>query len=187
MFVLGLPRSGTSITTKIVKALGVHIIATSEEKPNAYKHLGEYHPNPTGFYEITRNPFEHFLKIAGTPYSGCKMIIPVQGIRWDILKTLPSKVIMLDRDADEIKESQEAFYSCGSDIAFIRSALAQEKVNLRNAKIDHIIVKHRDIYENTFQFVKQIADFINSDADLMDVMDLVDNNLHRHKKEEIPS
>ena len=114
VFVLGLPRSGTSLMTKIVKTLGVKIFETTEQKKEEYdkrykEQFGEYHPNEGGFYEIGERPFEHFLEIISTPYSGCKMIIPVMGFRAEVLTLVPCKVIMMWRDPKEIKASQEAF------------------------------------------------------------------------------
>lgn len=186
VFVLGLPRSGTSMMTHICELLGVKMIHTSEEKKESmnkkYKErFGEYHPNPNGFFEITESPLEHFLEIASTPYSGCKMIIPVMGTRWELIKMLPSKVIMMERNPEEIKESQEAFYSTESDIAFIRTALASEKVKLRESKTAHLIVNYNDVVENPEENVMKIKEFIGSNRDVMEAVNFVNPKFYRQR------
>jgi hypothetical protein len=117
VFVFSLPRCGSSMMTGIVERLGVNMVYTSEDKDNRKKmrkqhkkRLGEYVPNEH-FYEITENQFANWMKVMETPYAGCKVIIPVQGMRWEAVMHQPSKVIMMMRDPEEIRQSQEAFYS----------------------------------------------------------------------------
>ena len=181
VFVFGLPRSGTSCMTHICELLGVKMIHTSEEKPHEYPHLGEYHPNPTGFYEVTKNVFQSYVEIYNTPNSGCKMIVPVTGIRWDVVKSQPSKVIFMVRDPQSIKDSQEAFYSRESDLAYIRTALVSQRMALKEAGISFIEVNHHDLMTDTFETVCKVRDFIESDAPVQPCLDFVDPSLYRHK------
>lgn len=161
------------------------MIHTSEEKPHEYPHLGEYHPNPKGFYEVVptkkKTVFESYIDIYNMPYSGCKMIVPVQGIRWDVVKSKPSKVIFMVRDPQEIKDSQEAFYSRESDLAYIRTALVSQRMALKEAGIPYLEVNHRDLMTNTFETVSAVRDFIGSDAPIQPCIDFVDPSLYRHK------
>jgi hypothetical protein len=167
--------------THICELLGVKMIHTSEEKPHEYPHLGEYHPNPTGFYEVTKNLFQNYVDIYQTPYSGCKMIVPVQGIRWDVVKSKPSKVIFMVRDTREIKDSQEAFYSKESDEAYLRTALVSQRMWLKEANIPYLEVNHRDLMLNTEDTVKAVREFIGSDAPIEPCLEFVDPSLYRHR------
>jgi hypothetical protein len=186
VFVFGLPRSGTSMTTHICELLGVKMIHTSDETTRDYAHLGEdYHPNPHGFFEITKDLMKNYMKIAGTPYSGCKMIIPVQGMRLSFVKELPSKVIMTWRDPEEIKQSQEAFYSRASNKALLRTQLAEQKVTLQKAKIDFMIVRYEDVVNNPEEEIQKIKEFINSDADISKAVESVKPSSHRFNNKDI--
>ena len=185
VFVFGLPRSGTSMMTHICELLGVTMVHTSEEKKHEYKHLGEYHPNPNGFFEVTRDTMEHFLQIIATPYSGCKMIIPVNHLRFDLVKMLPSKVIMMWRDPEEIRQSQNAFYAHNADTAFIRTALVQEKLKLKENGIDHIIVEYRDIIKDPSGYITRVKEFIRSDRDIDEAVAFVNPDAYRFDRDKI--
>jgi hypothetical protein len=190
VYLFGLPRSGTSMTTHILELLGVNMVYTSEDKKeetderfrNKY---GEYHANPNGFFEITENQFTNFCKILSQPYSGCKMIIPVTGIRWEIVKDYPSKVIMMERDLEEVRQSQEAYYAReGSvDVAYLRTALVTQKINLRKSNIDHIVVNYNELLRNKVEVITQIRDFIKSGRDIKEAVDFVQPKNNRFRKE----
>ena len=116
VFVVSLPRCGSSMMTGVVERLGVEMIHTTETEEtrtkaqeNYKKKFGDYVPNEH-FYEITHDQFRHWVEIYETPFSGCKVIIPVSGMRWEALCSRPSKVILMMRDPEEIRQSQEAFY-----------------------------------------------------------------------------
>lgn len=167
--------------THICELLGVKMFHTSEEKPHEYPHLGEYHPNPKGFYEVTKNIFKNYVDIYKTPYSGCKMIVPVTGIRFDVVKSKPSRVIFMVRDPQEIKDSQEAFYSKESDLAYIRTALVQQRIWLKDAKIPFLEVNHRDLMTDTENTIRTVADFIGSSRPIEEAVRFVEPSLYRHK------
>lgn len=189
VFVFGLPRSGTSMMTHICELLGVKMIHTSEqdrEKLNAqYESMfgSEYHPNPNGFFEITKNILENYLEIMRTPYSGCKMIIPVVGTRWELIQMLPSKVIVMSRNPDEVSESHDAFYSKNRPMSpdFARTALASEIVKLRKNNIDFIEVKFSDLFENKEREVLRVKDFIKSEAGIDQAVSSIKDELYRQR------
>jgi len=103
--------------TGICDYLGVNMKYTTEDEDevkkreeNEKKRYGDkYRMNPR-FYEITRNNFQLWMDIYSTPFSGCKVIIPVSGFRWEAMTAKPAKVIMMWRDPAEIRQSQEASY-----------------------------------------------------------------------------
>lgn len=191
VFVFGLPRSGTSMMTHIVELLGVNMIHTSEERKEEAakqyeKKYGEYHPNPTGFYEITDNQLLNFFNILKTPYSGCKMIIPVVGMRWQLVTSFPSKVIMMVRDVEEIRQSQMAYFNPqGVDTGVIKSMLGNQKHTLKDKGIDHLIVDYRDVLNNKEENVVRIAQFIRSDNGIDEVINFINPKQNRYKTEEL--
>ena len=193
VYLLGLPRSGTSMTTHILELLGVNIINTSEDdKEKTDKRFkakyGEYHANPNGFFEITNHQFTNFLKVLSKPYSGCKMIVPVQGIRWELIKDYPSKVIFMSRDVEEIRQSQMAYYKpTGVDVAFLRSALATQRVNLRKSNIPFLEVNYNDLLKDKVNIIQSIKDFIKSDNDIQEAVDFVQPKQQRFKREVLVS
>lgn len=194
VYLFGLPRSGTSMTTHILELLGVNMIYTSEndkEKTDERfrRKYGEYHANPNGFFEITEKQFTNFNRVLSRPYSGCKMIIPVTGIRWEIVKDYPCKVIMMERDVEEIRQSQEAYYAQeGSvDVAYLRTALATQRVSLRQHKIDFITVNYNELLRDKVNIISQIKEFIQSDRDITEAVEFVQPKQNRFRKEKLVS
>jgi hypothetical protein len=201
VFVFGLPRSGTSMMTKIVELLGVKMVYTSEndekrqEMNRQYKEkLGEYHPNKQGFFEITENILSNYFKIIASPYSGCKMIIPVQinDKRMFFVKFNPyNKVIQMWREPEEIRQSQQAFYrgDCLEDadarISYFRSSLAGQQSWLEQLKIDSLHISYREVLKNPKKLVSEVAEFINSPNDISDAVKSVKPDMNRFKKEEL--
>jgi LPS sulfotransferase NodH len=117
------------------------------------------------------------------------MIVPVQGIRWEILTTYPSKVIFMTRDVEEIRQSQEAYYAReGSvDIAYLRSALATQKVRLKNHDIDFMEVNYNELLKDKVRIISDIKEFIKSDKDITKAVDFVQPKQNRFKKGELVS
>jgi hypothetical protein len=191
VYVFGLPRSGTSMMTRILELLGVKMFYTSEDKKEETderfkERFGEYHANPTGFYEVTQDFFLHYIRILSTPYAGCKMIAPVRGPRWDLVKSFPSKVILMLRDPEEIRQSQMAYYSDEDvDTAAIKTTLVQEKVKLKRHNIPFLAVEYRQVLEDKAYMVKQIAEFIQSDVDPQAAIDFINPKQNRFKAEEL--
>ena len=201
VFVVSLPRCGSSMTTGIVERLGVKMIHTTEDEEmrkkaqeQYKKKFGDYVPNEH-FYEITHDQFAHWMEIYNTPYSGCKVIIPVNGMRWEAMCSRPAKAIMMWRDPAEIRQSQEAFYKKAranyqgdgdpSDIAeaHLRTLLAQTRVMFdRRARLSHDelfrpeaerkvqpfdykVVNYRDVLDDPEKQVKEIAKFVGADPE----------------------
>jgi len=191
VFVCGLPRSGTSMMMHICELLGVKMFHTTEdnkEKMNKRyeKQFGkDYHPNQSGFFEIGKNVLGQYFDIASTPYSGCKMIIPVAGVQFSLIKTIPSKVIFMWRDPEEIRQSQNAFYSDGAEIAFIRMHLANQKTWFENQKIDFRIINYRDVVKNPSEKVQEVKDYILSDKTIEEAVQYVNPDAYRFDKDKI--
>ncbi len=194
VYVFGLPRSGTSMTTHICELLGVNMIHTSEEEnqkkrgdKNYKKKFGEYHPNETGFYEVTKNFFTNYEEIHNTPFSGCKMIVPVNTQRLDAVLHTPCKVILTWRDPEEIRQSQMAYFRQGRniDIGVIRSMLVNEKLKLKDHKIPFHVADYNKLVKNPKEEIKEIAKFLHAPRHICDAVNFVNPEQNRFKKEEL--
>jgi len=219
VFVFSLPRCGSSMMTGIIEQLGVNMVYTSEDeaevarrKENYQKRLGKYVPNES-FYEITQNQWECWQKVCETPYAGCKVIIPVNGMRWEAVVSKPAKVIMMRRDPEEIRQSQEAFYKKarvpmpGEDDdpaemarAYLRTMIAQTEVMLQTRKdasnnarfgngdvppFDFMVVDYRSVLEETEKKIGEVARFIEAPNDIWNAVHTVDPSKIRFKGEEL--
>ncbi len=191
VYVFGLPRSGTSMTTHVCELLGVTMVHTSEddkEKSNERykKSFGEYHPNKTGFFEVTKNYFKNFNKIHETPFSGCKMIIPVNRHRIDAVLQTPAKVILMWRDPEEIRQSQMAYYRRENiSVGMIKTLLVEQKIKLEEFNIPYIIADYNELLNNPREEIIKIAKFIQAPRHVCDAVDFVNPEQNRFKKEEL--
>ena len=206
VYVVTQARSGSSMLTGIVDRLGVDMKYTTESdeiiegraKREAKRHgEGGYQMNPH-FYEITFNAFENWHNIYMTPFSGCKVIMPVQGLCWSAVTSRPAKVLLLWRDSAEIRQSQVASMtqalvsSTGPDDnepwenteANIRSIHARTEIQLQrrveasnNARFNDandtqpftfMVVKYRDVLANPKKEITKIARWIGADPELID-------------------
>lgn len=191
VYLLGLPRSGTSVTTKVLELLGVNMVYTSEDKiekrnERLKKRFGDYHPNETGFFELTTNHLANYLKILSTPYSGCKMIVPVVGVRWDLISMKPSKIILMVRDLEEVRQSQEAFFKDGgSDLGELRTMLTTQRMRLKRSGIDFMEVNYNELIKDKVNVIQQIKEFIRSDVNIDEAVAFVQPSKNRFKAEEL--
>lgn len=193
VYLFGLPRSGTSMHTKIIELLGVNMHYTTENDETKLQHdenyfvkFGEdYHPNPTGFFEIGRGGQEEYEKMLKENYSGCKMIIPVRGHRWEHVKQTPSKVIMTWRDPEEIRQSQMGFYSRASDIGQLRTALVQQQMDLEQSGVPHMISHMDKMIADPIRQISIIKEFINSPNSIDEAVKFVDPKQYRFRKTEL--
>jgi len=193
VYLFGLPRSGTSMHTKIIELLGVQMHYTTENDENKLQHdenylkkFGEhYHPNPTGFYEIGRDGQGEYQKILDGTYGGCKMIVPVRGHRWEHVKSTPSKIIMTWRDPEEIRQSQMGFYSRASDIGQLRTALVQQQMDLEQSGIPHMISHMDKMIKNPITQIQLIKEFINAPNDINEAVKFVNPEQYRFRKENL--
>jgi hypothetical protein len=202
VFVLGLPRSGTSMMMGIIERLGVNVIQTSDtpeklakRNEQERKRYGDkYQMNPDGFYEITDSVLAHFLEILSTDYAGCKMIIPVTRLRFELLKYQPCKVIQMWRDPEEIRQSQQASYKGDAvqteteaeiERVKIRTLLVQQKVALENAGIEVLHVQYQDVLADKEREIKRVARFIRAPKNIEEAVAWVNPGKNRFKKDRL--
>lgn len=203
VFVLGLPRTGTSMMMGIIERLGVKIISTSDTEEELKKrnererkrYGDKYQMNPDGFYEITKNPWDHFIRVIATPYSGCKLVIPIGRHHMQMVLFNPcAKVIMMWRDPEETRQSQQASYKAGelptkkqaeTQRAQIKSLLVTHKLNLEKQGIDTLHIEYQDVLRSPREQVLKVAEFINAESGIEDAVEWVDPEKNRFRKENL--
>jgi len=193
VFVLGVPRSGTSMMTNIVRLLGVDIKNTTEDEKQRTKRDAQYvkkfgdefHPNPYGYWEIGDALLSNCIDMATTSYSGCKWILPVFGVRFELMRTVPCCAIMMDRNPEHIRQSQEACFEHAWPIEKIEGAIAHGKVALKQLGIPHRVVHYEDVIKNPASEISNIAELIRSPNDPLIAIQSVDNKQHRFNAESI--
>ena len=191
VFVFSIARCGSSMMTRILEKLGVNMVYTSEDvsdkekrKESYEKSLGEYVPN-SFFGEITKDVWSHQLEILNTPYSGCKVIMPVMGQRLGLMKECPCKVIMMWRDPEEIRQSQVAFYRRSPEVEYFEGVMAAQEVALTEGGIDFKVVKFQDVIDNPVDTISDVAAYINSPNNIADAVASVDKKAKRFNKPEL--
>ena len=189
VFVVGPARSGTSLATRILELLGVNMVYDSESNEAEKQLMAEdyerrygHHPNRTGFFEIARDFMGHYLRIWGTPYSGCKMIMPVTDFRLEVIKRYPSKVVLTVRDFEETAKSQAAYgRGRGLNPEELEASILEQKVRFETFGIPVLTVVYGDLLKDPKSEIGRIRDFIGSDRDISDAVDFVDPKLSRFK------
>ena len=191
VYLLGVPRSGTSMMTRVLELLGVNMMYTSEnDKEKTDKRFkdkyGEYHANPTGFFEVTERMLTNLMTTLGKRYSGCKMIVPVQGIRWEMLLRYPCKVILMNRDVEEIRQSQMAYYRTENiEGSYIAAQLATQTVRLKKSDIEYMILDYHDVLDNKEEVIPKVAKFVNAPNDIQPALDFINPKQNRYKRKEL--
>jgi len=114
------------------------------------------------------------------------MIIPVGNLRWELVKKYPSKVIMMTRDAEEIRQSQMAYYRKGNiTIEEIRTHLTMQEMRLKKHNIDYMVVDYHDVLNEPVKIISEIAQFIGSTKIIDAAVNSVQPQQNRFKKGEL--
>ena len=205
VFVFSLPRSGSSMMSNIVQELGVNMIHTSDtpeelekRNENERKRYGdEYKMNEGGFFEITKNVWHHYLRIMATPFSGCKMILPITPERMSVVEFNPcAKVVMMWRDPEEMRQSQQASYNGDKGVtedeaeaarAVIRTKLVNQKLALEKKGIDTIHIQYQAVLADPEKAVRDVAAFlrVEDEEKILAAIKVVQPEKNRFKKDEL--
>ena len=212
VFVASLPRCGSSMMSGALERLGVHMVYTTEDAEECErreeaerKRYGEHYRMNPAFFEIDKDHFANWVKVYNTSFSGCKVIIPVGGMRWEAMKARPAKVIMMWREPAEIRQSQEASYKqaratySGAEDrepwehaeACLRTRLAQAEIQFskqaeESDSFEWIQVRYRDVLTDPRAEVFRVAEFIGASRERIDdATRSIDPSLCRFKVEDL--
>jgi len=162
VFVVGHRRSGTGLMVQILEKLGVNMIYHDRT-------IKGYKP-----YEVVKDVLSTFIEIVRTPYSGCKILIPVDEGKLDILLSTPVKIVFMSRSPDDIVKSQMNFWE-GRKVD--NSMIAIEQIEayeiLRKHGIEMLKINLEDLKEDPKKEINRIKEFIKSDIPINDAVALV--------------
>lgn len=182
IIVSGLPRSGTSMMMQMLEAAGIAIVADHIRKSDE--------DNPKGYYEL-----EEVKNINNTSWiDNChgKAVKVISALLQNLPSTKNYKIIFMERDLNEILASQKAMLQRlkknGADISDdemilkFKQHLEQIKKWLLNKEnMDVLYVNFRDVIDRTDEVARKVINFLGTDADITNMVQVVDERLYRQK------
>jgi predicted Zn-dependent protease len=182
--VSGLPRSGTSMMMQALAAGGMDILTDGLRKPDDN--------NPKGYLE-----FEPVKKLA----SDNSWVKDAQGktvkVIAQLLQYLPAefeyKIIFMKREMDQVLRSQQIMLKKDSEIksntypAVIASAFSKQLQQLENwfatqPHMEVLQVNYSDVINNPDEQMQLIADFLEEELSVDEMVKSVDPSLFRNNK-----
>lgn len=176
VFVVGNRRSGTSLMVQILEKLGVNMFYDNQNVSIGGEDTG-YLP-----YEITTHAMTKYYKIAYTPYTGCKILLPFVPVKIDIITDVPCKVVFTQREPEDIVKSQKKFWKhldkmpkeiVGDLLEKARQEQADQLRQLREANVEILVSHYEEMMDNPKVAINKIAEFINSDKPIEEAVKLV--------------
>ncbi|MFO8109069.1 MAG: NAD-dependent epimerase/dehydratase family protein [Thermoplasmata archaeon] len=183
VIVSGLPRSGTSMMMKMLEKGGLEILTDKVQAPDL--------DNPKGYYE--------YEKVKSLPEDD-KWIEEARGkvvkILGELIKHLPRgynyKIIFMERDIDEIMESQEKMLKHrgkdSSDVSkeefkqIFRDYVKILKNHINSHQdMEVIYVSYNDIMSLPRSVIESISVFLDGSLDVDEMLTVVDEELYRNR------
>jgi hypothetical protein len=181
IIVSGLPRSGTSLMMQMLDKGGVEVVTDQVRTPDI--------DNPRGYYE-----FEKAKKIkedtSWLPQMRGKAFKMVSLLLYDLLPTEQYRIIFMERNLDEILDSQEKMLKRLGRKATPRESMKQSfSLHLqrlhawlqqqRNVQI--LNVNYRDVIEQPEQQADRVNHFIGGRCNTQAMVRSVDPSLYRNR------
>jgi len=171
VFVVGTRRSGTGLMVQILEKLGVQMFYD-------LKGVKGYEP-----YEILTHAMTKFYKMAYTPYTGCKILLPFVPVKIDMITDVPCKVVFIWREPKAILDSQKRFWheqTTNAPKELIDKLLEQidteqtsQLLELRSLNVKVLISEYEKILADPKSEIQKIADFIRSEEPIEKAIKLV--------------
>jgi hypothetical protein len=180
--VSGLPRSGTSLMMQLLHAGGI---------PALTDHLRAPDPdNPRGYYE-----FERVKKVkedaAWLPEARGRVVKMVSQLLCDLPATERYRVVFMERDLDEVLDSQEKMLRRLGRTAAPRGEMTRAfglhltRLHKWLAEQPHFAVLrigYADVVAHTAEAVDRLNEFLGGRLDALAARAVVDPSLYRNKK-----
>ena len=181
--VSGLPRSGTSMTMKMLAAGGLKVATDGQRRPDA--------DNPEGYYELEKVKQLH-RNSDWVLTMGGKAIKVVSMLLYHLPDPLNYRVIFMNRDLAEIMASQKKMLersgqrsSEKADIILTEKFRAHlEKIKRwvdRQPNMDVLQVNYSDAVSRPLQFSQAIAQFLAMPLDIHAMAAVVNPALYRNR------
>ena len=179
IIVSGCPRSGTSMTMRILDAAGLEIATDKVRGPD--------HCNPQGYYEIDNivNKLKHEPDLI-FEYSGKVLKVIHYGLEY--LPKGEYKIVYIERDLDEVMASMDkmigqtdnhrestkkAFQKLGEDV---------KKLIAQRDDMNVLYISHRTLLTEPKIEIERMINFLDLDSSKMDdMLNAIDKTLYRNK------
>ncbi len=183
--VTGLPRSGTSMLMQMLAAGGVSIVTDDRRLPDE--------DNPRGYFEFdaVRSLMRDSKWLARETGKAVKIVAPLIGA---IPADLPCRVILIERDIDEVIASQQRMLArnnrelprpgarLGSLKAEFAHTLDRTNASLAERAETRVLrLKYAEVVENPGEAAQAIAGFLNMPLDVKAMASAVDPALYRNR------
>ena len=182
IIVSGLPRSGTSLMMQMLAEGGIEVVTDHIRTADT--------DNPRGYYE-----FEQVKKIkqdaswlAATRGKAFKM---VSQLLYDLPETETYRILFMERDLDEVLESQEKMLARLGRTAARRDQMREayllhlERLHdwlSRQRHMQVLCVRYNDLVERPQEQAGRVRNFLGGRADIERMARAVEPSLYRNRK-----
>ncbi len=183
IIVSGLPRCGTSLMMQMLANGGIEVVADHIRCADA--------DNPRGYYE-----FERVKKIkqdaSWLPDARGKAVKMVSQLLYDLPSSERYRIIFMERDMDEMLESQEKMLSrLGRKAALreeIKPAYTKHLERLfqwlgRQPNMKVLRICYNGLLQRPEEQARLVREFVGGKIDLERMIQSVDRDLYRNRKE----
>lgn len=180
--VSGLPRSGTSLMMQMLDQGGIEAVTDVVRTPDV--------DNPRGYYE-----FEQVKKVkddaSWLPATRGKAVKMVSQLLYDLPASETYRVIFLERDLDEVIQSQEKMLARlgrpSAPAEEIKKAFVRHLERLREwlatqPHVQVLTVRYRDLIADPRAEAERIKGFLGGRPDAEAMAGAVDPGLYRNRK-----
>jgi hypothetical protein len=176
--VTGLPRSGTSLMMQLLEKIGINPMTDGVRTRDA--------SNPEGYYEYERvkGIFKDNSFLSLCKGKSVKIVTPLPMF---LDKKLNYRVLFMRRAMEEILKSQETMLKKDQQAerekfsTIYSQHLAKTYQFLENSKIAYLDVEHRSLINDSESEIKKILTFLEKDADLTSLINIVKPDLYRNR------
>jgi sulfotransferase family protein len=183
IIVSGLPRCGTSLMMQMLANGGIEVVADHIRSADT--------DNPRGYYE-----FERVKKIkqdaSWLPDARGKAVKMVSQLMYDLPSSESYRIIFMDRDMDEMLDSQEKMLTrLGRKAApreEIKAAFAKHLERLfqwlgQQPTMKVLRICYNDLLQRPEEQARLVREFVGGKIDLERMIQSVDRDLYRNRKE----
>lgn len=180
--VSGLPRCGTSLMMQMLEQGGVDIVTDKIRAADA--------DNPRGYYE-----FERVKKTkqdaSWLPATRGKAVKMVSQLLYDLPPSESYRIIFMERDMDEMLDSQEKLLQrlnrTGAPREKMRQAYLLHLQRLhewlrQQGNMTVLLVRYNDLVERPEEQAKRVCDFLGRSMQVENMVKSVDPSLYRNRR-----
>lgn len=186
--VSGLPRSGTSMAMKMLAAGGLEVVTDGERTPDE--------DNPKGYYEDER--VKELARMEDKAWLGEARGKAIKIISF-LLRELPAghnyKVLFMRRDMDEILASQQKMLERREEgggaedermAKLFEADLFRARYLMKRApQFEFVEIQYPAALADPLETAQTMRDFLGIDLDLERMVEVVDPELYRNRKERL--